>query len=142
MLIILDKIYTESATDSKSNNTHLLLRNGLSDINLDLFLPPPDLTFRVGVGHGVTLELHAGWPSLAVEQLHVILEQKEAESNLDLVTGEEATRTGVLAVTERHVLRAGGDKLPVILFACLVAKLEESVYLELFWLWVQFWVDI
>lgn len=91
-------------------------------IQIDLGLPPPRLDLRRRVRAEVGLEGARRRPApLAGDEAPVVLEQEEAQGDLDLVGGEEAARAGVLAVAEQQERRRRRHELPAVLLPGLLA---------------------
>ncbi len=115
----------------------LSLSDGV-DIQLRL-LPAPNQQFCRRAGNRRD-PVHDGCDVGARRQLPVILDQQVTQRDLDLVGGEEASGTGMLAVSEGEVVRARRYQLSRMLLSLLRAELEEATAVPLIGGLVQRWI--
>lgn len=66
-------------------------------------------------------------PDLAIRETHVVLQQHSRQNHLDLITGEEAAGTGILAVAEVQVVGIrGGELMAIVLLGLLPCFVEAE----------------
>lgn len=80
------------------------------------------------------------WVVLDVRQLPIIVQQQEAECNLQLIARQESSRTSVISVAESQMLGSHGGMLPMVGSPGLIPQPQKAIGIEVLRFRVQIWI--